>query len=180
MDYTGPSSEYSILGPSSWSFLYMILLTCLKAIPADWNCLWQVLLKQRKYCFSIFKFHTSFQKFTKTNGRNLLYFSRQWMRLSSFSLPIHKWGSWWGHGLISDLVSQPGKVSKLEKRRSEKGVKMQGLGMNKPYRSEVLSCLYLNLINSDSTRLCCLPMALAHTQCACHKLTVISELVLHL
>lgn len=109
------------------------------------------------------------------------------MGLSSFSLPVHKWGSvpvlfqWWDHGLISDLVSQSDKVSKLEKR-SEKRVKMPGLGMNRPYRSEVLSCLYGNKISSDSTRLGCLSMALAHTQRACHKLTepVMSVLVLHL
>lgn len=57
---------------------------------------------------------------------------------------------WWDHGLISDLISHPGKVSKQEKRRSEKRVKMQALGMNKPYRSEVLSCLYVNKINIDT------------------------------
>lgn len=97
-----------------------------------------------------------------------------WMELGPAQL------RWWDHGLISDLVSQPGKVSKLQKRRSEKGVKMQGLGMNRPYRSEALSCLFVKKINRESIRLCCLSMALAHTLCLsqthCYSSTCLAPL----
>lgn len=66
------------------------------------------------------------------NGRGLLHLNRQWLRLSSFSLPAYKWGSapvlfqWWDHQTWWHNLARWASW-----RRSEKRVKMQGPGMNR-------------------------------------------------